>query len=349
VNVKAIPIELIRLDGGTQIRACSTFQTKVEDYAIAMTQDADFPPLTVFWDGADYWLADGFHRHGAYNFIMQTLGLPGMNLPCEVLEGTQRDAILYACSANSAHGMPRTVPDKQNAVRTMLKNPLVALNEDGVPWTDRQIGRICNVDHKMVGRHRADLAAEAAKSQNSDNGHLGHAPDSGQRAVTRGGTTYTMNTTNIGTNTAPSEAKTPIVVVEPAKVEPAKPEPAPLPEAPATKPGGLGAEPEPEAPAKTAEVVQFTSPHDYLYDLLSQIDRAMKALPEPYVVAFELPVAHRPELVPTGPEQRRHLPPPGNGFGRTAPMFQSVLVAWLAADPINAAVEPTAGSPRHSR
>jgi hypothetical protein len=64
VNVKAIPIELIRLDGGTQIRACSTFQTKVEDYAIAMTQDADFPPLTVFWDGADYWLADGFHRHG---------------------------------------------------------------------------------------------------------------------------------------------------------------------------------------------------------------------------------------------------------------------------------------------
>jgi hypothetical protein len=62
-----------------------------------------------------------------------------------------------------------------------------------------------------------------------------------------------------------------------------------------------------------------------------------------------LPVAHRPELVPTGPEQRRHLPPPGNGFGRTAPMFQSVLVAWLAADPINAAVEPTAGSPRHSR
>jgi hypothetical protein len=179
VNVKAIPIELIRLDGGTQIRACSTFQTKVEDYAIAMTQDADFPPLTVFWDGADYWLADGFHRHGAYNFIMQTLGLPGMNLPCEVLEGTQRDAILYACSANSAHGMPRTVPDKQNAVRTMLKNPLVALNEDGVPWTDRQIGRICNVDHKMVGRHRADLAAEAAKSQNSDNGHLGHAPDSG--------------------------------------------------------------------------------------------------------------------------------------------------------------------------
>jgi hypothetical protein len=54
-------------------------------------------------------------------------------------------------------------------------------------------------------------------------------------------------------------------------------------------------------------------------------------------------------MLPTGPKQRRHLPPPGNGFGRTAPMFQSVLVAWLAADPINAAVEPTAGSPRHSR
>ena len=156
MNVKAIPIELIRTDGGTQIRACATYQTKVDEYAVAMTQDADFPPLTVFWDGAEYWLADGFHRLGAYNFIMQTLGLPGMNLPCEVLEGTQRDAIICACGVNAAHGIQRTNADKRNAVEMMLKNPLVSRDENGVPWTDRAIARICKVSHPTVAKWRAE-------------------------------------------------------------------------------------------------------------------------------------------------------------------------------------------------
>jgi hypothetical protein len=282
--VTAIPIELIRIDGGTQIRDCKTQHTKVEEYVAAMATGADFPPLTVFWDGAEYWLADGFHRLWAYNIVMQALKLPGMNLPCEVIEGTQRDAIMFACGVNSAHGMPRTVPDKQSAVRTTLKNPLVALNEDGTPWNDSQIGRICKVDPKMVGRHRADLAAEAAKPQDSGGSHLRHAEDSGERKVTRGGTTYTMKTANIGPKTEPatkadglsaSEAKTPIVVVEPAKVEPAKP--VPPPEA---KP-----EPEPE-PAK---VVEFKSKWDFIYEHLAEIDRAIEALPAPDVAAAKFP------------------------------------------------------------
>jgi hypothetical protein len=202
--VKDIPIELIRLDGGTQIRDCATYQTKVDEYALAMTEDAEFPPLIVFWDGEEYWLADGFHRLWANNLFMQETKMPGIDVPCEVLEDSQRDAIIFACGVNAGHGMPRTVPDKQNAVRTMLKNPLVALNEDGVPWSDWQISRICKVDHKTVARHRADIAAELAKSQDSGDGHLGNSLDSGEsggthlgnsldsgeRKVSRGGTTW---------------------------------------------------------------------------------------------------------------------------------------------------------------
>jgi hypothetical protein len=199
VNVKAIPIELIRLDGGTQIRACSTYQTKVDEYALAMTEDADFPPLTVFWDSAEYWLADGFHRLGAYNWTMQTLGPPGMNLPCEVIEGTQREAIIYACGVNAAHGMPRTNPDKQNAVRTMLTNPLVMIDlETGKPWNDHEIARRCVVGPDMVRRHRAAIYRSAL--DNGSNAEAGAEEQAGseERTVTRGGTTYTMNTANIG-------------------------------------------------------------------------------------------------------------------------------------------------------
>jgi hypothetical protein len=58
--IEAIPIELIRLDGGTQIRDFKTQQTKIAEYATAMSEGSEFPPMTVFWDGQNYWLADGF-------------------------------------------------------------------------------------------------------------------------------------------------------------------------------------------------------------------------------------------------------------------------------------------------
>jgi hypothetical protein len=34
----------------------------VNNYVGDMKNGANFPAVTVFYDGADYWLADGFHR-----------------------------------------------------------------------------------------------------------------------------------------------------------------------------------------------------------------------------------------------------------------------------------------------
>jgi uncharacterized ParB-like nuclease family protein len=55
---------LIRTDGGTQPRSFVDYDA-VDDYAEAMGTGAKFPPITVFYDGTDYWLADGFHRIAA--------------------------------------------------------------------------------------------------------------------------------------------------------------------------------------------------------------------------------------------------------------------------------------------
>jgi hypothetical protein len=95
MTVQAIPIELIRTDGGTQIRDCKTMQTKIDEYVLAMNEGADFPPLTVFWDGEHYWLADGFHRLGAYNICMQAMELTGLDagqshMEFAVVEGWRR-------------------------------------------------------------------------------------------------------------------------------------------------------------------------------------------------------------------------------------------------------------------
>jgi hypothetical protein len=35
-------------------------QATVDEYAEAMEHKAQFPPVTVFYDGIDYWCVDGF-------------------------------------------------------------------------------------------------------------------------------------------------------------------------------------------------------------------------------------------------------------------------------------------------
>jgi hypothetical protein len=288
--IQAIPIELIRLDGGTQIRACKTQQTKIDEYATAMGEGAQFPPLVVFFDGESYWLADGFHRLGAYNVVMQALELPGLDIECEVIEGTQRKAILYACGTNAIHGLPRTNTDKHTAVETLLKNPLVSRDENGVPWSDRAIGRICKVDGKTVARIRAEIADAEIRNSISY--------EKGGTTVTRvrGGVTQGETITGYGAQPeaprideqgAAQPDPDEFVEPEPDEDEPLfEPDPTPEDDDPDEE---EPVAPAPEAPAKTAEVVQFTSPHDYLYDLLAEIDRAMAKLPEPYAAASEFP------------------------------------------------------------
>jgi predicted nucleic acid-binding protein len=56
-----IPLESIRIDGGTQIRL-EIRTDVVQEYAELI---AKLPPITVFFDGSTYWLADGFHRYHA--------------------------------------------------------------------------------------------------------------------------------------------------------------------------------------------------------------------------------------------------------------------------------------------
>lgn len=155
---EAIPIHLIRVDGGTQIRK-STYYDKIDEYAQAMLDGIAFPPMTVFWDGEFYWLADGFHRLGAYESVCETLERNSIDVDCDVIEGSQREAILYACGANDAHGIQRTSDDKKAAVKTVLENPLVSINpKSGQPWVDAEIARICNVGKPFVAKVRPKVA-----------------------------------------------------------------------------------------------------------------------------------------------------------------------------------------------
>lgn len=85
-----LPLAAIRTDGGTQPRAEISDEI-VDEYTEALE---DLPPVTVFYDGTTYWLADGFHRFRAH----EKAGRP--KIAADVKQGTLRDAVLFSVGAN---------------------------------------------------------------------------------------------------------------------------------------------------------------------------------------------------------------------------------------------------------
>ena len=58
------PVPLARIkDGGAQMRVETIRVETVNEYASDMLVGAAFPPVVVFDDGKDLWLADGYHQH----------------------------------------------------------------------------------------------------------------------------------------------------------------------------------------------------------------------------------------------------------------------------------------------
>lgn len=60
-RLETIAVKNIRTDGGTQARSFLR-ESVVGDFAEEMRRGDKFPAVVVFHGGANYWLADGFHR-----------------------------------------------------------------------------------------------------------------------------------------------------------------------------------------------------------------------------------------------------------------------------------------------
>jgi hypothetical protein len=147
-----ISLEKIIINAGTQSRA-KIDENVVAEYADSMKDGAPFPPAVVFHDGAEYFLADGFHRYCA----AKKCGSPG--LACDVREGTLRDAILFSFSANGTHGLRRTAADKRKAVMAMLEDI------EWQDWSDREIARQCCVSHPFVAAIRKEIGADKSEKK----------------------------------------------------------------------------------------------------------------------------------------------------------------------------------------
>jgi hypothetical protein len=147
-----IKLDEIRIDGGTQQR-CEINQDIVSEYAEAITEGIEFPAVTLFLDGVDYWLADGFHRVLAHQRVKS------VDIHAEVIKGNQRDALLYSTGANNTHGLRVTNADKRKSVMVLLSD------HEWSQWSNRQIAKHCRVGDHLVAELRNIRVRENALSE----------------------------------------------------------------------------------------------------------------------------------------------------------------------------------------
>lgn len=100
---------------GLQTRVALDERT-VQEYADAMRDGDNFPPVKVFMDGSRCWLADGFHRVEAATRAGRTV------IDADTAKGGFIDALRWALGCNAKHGKRVTNEDKQNAMQMAWDN-----------------------------------------------------------------------------------------------------------------------------------------------------------------------------------------------------------------------------------
>lgn len=142
-----LPVSSVRTDGGTQSRS-GLDEATVQRYMKVMADGVEMRPIEVYFDGADYWPWDGFHRTEA----RRRLGLA--EVPATVRQGTRRDAVLASLGANADHGLQRTEADQRRAVIVALED------EEWSTWSDRKIAEVTGVSHPTVSKIRKEFLGE---------------------------------------------------------------------------------------------------------------------------------------------------------------------------------------------
>lgn len=169
MKLEKIRLEKIKVDGDLQVRD-KINEAAVREYADVIRGGGKMPPVTVFFDGKSYHLADGWHRF----FAHKQAAFP--EIEAEIHDGTRRDAILFALSANDKHGLRRTNADKRRSVLVLLED------FEWSGWNNTKIAEVCGVSATFVDKIRKET----------------NTPTPATRKVSRDGVEYDMDTSKMG-------------------------------------------------------------------------------------------------------------------------------------------------------
>lgn len=160
MELQELNLALLRIDGGTQQRVRMS-DSHVKELTDALVAGKPLTPAVVFFDGKDYWLADGFHTREAY----RANGSEAM--PVDVRPGTKRDAILYSVGANASHGLKRTNEDKEKAVKVLLADA------EWGQWSDGRIAESAGVTDRFVAAVRSRTTPNGSESNKNQETRIG--------------------------------------------------------------------------------------------------------------------------------------------------------------------------------
>jgi ParB-like chromosome segregation protein Spo0J len=141
VEVELVEVRRLVFDRELQMRTKTNDET-IADYAEKMEAGQVFPAIRVIRVGEQLLVVDGWHRGLAAQKAKQTA------IPASIQDGTRRDAILAAISANGDHGLQRTNEDKRRAVVKLLQD---------AEWCKRparELGELAKVSHQHVNNLR---------------------------------------------------------------------------------------------------------------------------------------------------------------------------------------------------
>ena len=149
-EVRQIALADITRDDRLQMRAEPLDNAIVLDYA----DNLDSLPASIVYLDSDgrFWLSDGFYRYHAH------VDRKRKTMPCIVLEGDRRDALLNAMGANHHHGLRRTNETKRRAVLTAIEDP------EWAKMSDRWIADACKVSHPFVAAIRQSIANSSTQT-----------------------------------------------------------------------------------------------------------------------------------------------------------------------------------------
>jgi hypothetical protein len=154
-------INLADIEDDTDLQAMPNDPVLVEEYADAMVDGDEFPPIVVFRDvEAKNWVGDGRKRLKA----MRRLEWGTTN--ADVRPGTQRDAFLFSVGANLKHGCRATLEDRVHCAKLLLQD------EEWRKWADTVIAGKCGLGATKVAAIRKETGAGSFTRLSSRNGKM---------------------------------------------------------------------------------------------------------------------------------------------------------------------------------
>lgn len=146
--IKNVPIKDVCISAGTQMRPVD--DDTMRRYAALMKDGyKGFPPVSIVYDGKNFYLWDGFHRYFAH------LKLGKKYIEANIKSGTRRDAQYFSFGANKTNAFPRQPGTAKGIVEKILGD---------VEWAKMSIRAIANhvgCTERYVKKIQSDLKNQA--------------------------------------------------------------------------------------------------------------------------------------------------------------------------------------------